>query len=129
MKFQMLNFANRATTKCERLTHWLEQNITPMVIILEGSSINFAHMKARLKKKKIFHIAPVNVNKCLKQIKLPATIHTCAMYFDTPSAKSTIIAPAIYGNHRFKCMYHISKKSCHFLFVRNYTKMGKTSWT
>ena len=54
-----------------------------MVVILDGSSEFEAKMK-------VVHTTAVDVDKCLKQIKLPILRHTCASYSELPSNISTM---------------------------------------
>ena len=65
-----------------------------MVLILEGRSEHFAYFwrkkLASLKVNLRFETS-VNLNKCLEQIKLPITPHTCATIHRLLSSKNTII--------------------------------------
>ena len=65
-----------------------------MVLIIDDSSEHIAHNSERRTRKKID--ADFDVNMCLKQIKLPETVHTYVTCTRLPSEISTMDAPAIY---------------------------------
>ena len=50
-----------------------------MVLILDGSSAYVANV--RIKQKKNIDDCALDVNQCLKQIKLPVSVHKCAPNF------------------------------------------------
>ena len=106
-------------------SHCLNVHVTIAILVLDGNADHVAHVwRESVFFIFIFAIA-VDLNKCLKQVKLPISLYTCTHISELPSNLSTMVTirkDVIFMNTSYFCSYfcssyiYVMKKGISFFF-------------